>query len=103
MQTVNESSTITVPVAFYDKNGDPETPASITYRIDDVSSGAEIVSDTSMTPATSVDITVSANDNAILNANRRMEARRMTITAAYGASEQATEVVYWQVKNLVRV
>lgn len=103
MQTINENSTCFVPASFYDKNGSAEVPASISYRIDDVASGTEIKADTSVGAASSIEITVAATENAILDGDNKYEVKRLTLTATYGASERATEVVYWRVRNLEAV
>lgn len=103
MITVNEESSSYATFEFFDTAGDPEVPQSITYRIDDVASGAQIKDDTTVTPASSITITVTSSENAIINSGRKLELKRITLIASYGATEQAVEILTWQVKNLKKV
>lgn len=103
METVTERSTAYLTVSFYDKAGALAAPASLTYRIDDVESNVQVRGDTTLTPANSVEITLTPTDNAILNLVGGNEQRRVTVTAVYGASDQLTdEYIYW-VQNLRKV
>ena len=103
MQTVTEKSTAYLTVSFYDKAGALNVPNTITYRIDDVASGLQVRADTSIgTVASSVEITLTATDNAILNANNRSERRRVTVTASYGVADQVADEFYYEIVSLVK-
>lgn len=98
--TVNEGSTAYVTATFRDKAGQLAQPTSVSYRIDCVSNGQQIVDDTSATPGTSVEITLSAAHNAILDPKRARELRRVTVTGSYGADDAVVEQYDYWVRNL---
>ena len=103
MLIVNEKSTAYLTVTFKDKDGNEQAPTSATYRIDDVDSGTEIKTDTALSVAASVEITLTPDDNAILDSGQSYEKRRVTIKASYGASDGVNEEYLYRVKNLAKV
>lgn len=100
METVNERSTAYLQMTFKDKVGAAQTPTSISYRIDDKDTGAEIKPETSVSPASMVEIVLAPEDNRILNNVGRNEWRRVTVKAPYGASDQVTGEFVYRVINL---
>lgn len=98
--TVNEASTAYLAVAFYDKAGSLDTPASVSYRIDDVDSGDPVKGDTPIGAASSIEITLSPADNAMVDSTKRFEMRRVTVEATYGVSDKVQDEYLYKVKNL---
>ncbi len=103
MMQVNEGTTAYLSATFSDKTGTADTPSTITYRIDDVHSGTEIRNATTVTAASTVEITLSPVDNRILNTAQNYETRRVTVVASYGASDQVTAEYTYRVTPLVGV
>lgn len=100
MNQINEGTTGYLSVTFKNKSGTEEAPASASYRIDDVATGTQIRAATSLTPATTVEITLTPADNRILNTNLRAETRRVTVVAGYGVSDQVTSEYIYRVNSL---
>ncbi len=97
MERVNEGSYHTITVSFTDEDGSAVTPASGIYRVDDLSSGTEIVEDTPFVPeSSSYDIAIPGSSNLILNAVHDVETRTLTVNFVYGGGKAGTaEYRYW--------
>lgn len=100
MDEIAERSTGYLTVTPLDKDGDPEAPASLSYRIDDVDSGTEIRGDTSIAAASSVVIALKPDDSQILDPEKEYEWRQVTVTATYGADDAVNGPYFYRVKNL---
>jgi hypothetical protein len=100
MKEVNEKSTRDIGVTFRDKNGALTVPSAISYRLDDVDSGTSIRGPTSVTPASSIEITLTSADNAMVDATKRSEIHELTVTATFGASGQSVFSFDFKVRNL---
>jgi hypothetical protein len=104
MQEVNEKCTAIITAAFVDENGDDVTPDSGTYEIHDVATGTEILAATALPSlAASIDITVTAAQNALTNTNKRFEKHRMTVKYVYSTTKAGTAEFDWLIKNLSQV
>jgi hypothetical protein len=99
---VTEGTTAYLTVTFYDKNGVPSSPSSLSYRIDDVTGETPTVvrADTAIGAADSVEITLTPADNAILAAANAEERRLVTVTATYGADDALQADYEYRVRNL---
>lgn len=97
---VTERSTAWLTVSFYNRAGVLEIPATATYEIWDVASGTTIKASTSLTPASSIEITLSSDDNKILNQELFREARKVIVTAAYAGSEKLVQDYVYHVRNI---
>lgn len=66
--------------SFLDVNGNPYTPSSLSYRVDDLTNGVNVVSDTPVTPtgATAM-ITLSSNVNTMNAASAGTEERQVRL------------------------
>ena len=103
METVNEKTTAILAVTFKDENGNLVTPTTGSYRIDDYA-GTQITGDTAFTPSSSTyEITISANENRILDANNLVETRIATVSWTYSGSKQGTSEYIYQIKNLRKI
>lgn len=100
---VNEGTTAYLSATFKDKAGNTEMPATVVYRIDDISSVTEIRGVTTIAAANVVEITLSPVDNRILNSAQNYEARRVTVVASYGANDQVTAEYIYRVVSLAGV
>lgn len=90
---VYAGSTAYLTVTFRDKAGQPSAPSAVTYRIEDVDTGAEVRTDTSIAAGSSVEITLTPDDTAFTanEAGRKEAKRRVIVTGSYGADDQAKE------------
>lgn len=102
MDIVNEGTTGYLTVSFYDKAGSLAAPSSITYRIDCLTTQTVVVDDTSVSAASSVEIQLTAANNAILGGRPR-ERRRVTVTGSYSGSQAVTHQYDYEVRNLSAV
>lgn len=96
MDYVNENTTSWISVQFFDRAGTtPTAPASLQYRIDCSTTGNSILPLTSLSPAASVDVPITASQNAMQNPANAMEVRRVTFVAQNVDGSTATfEYVY---------
>ena len=100
MPIVNEKTTSYITISFRDKNGQLALPAAITYRLDCLSNGTVVLTDTVVAPATIIEVTMTPNQNAIINNTNSKENKRLTVTASYGASDSITSQYDYEVLNL---
>lgn len=103
MEQVNERSTAYLAVTFKDKAGAAQQPTTASYRIDDVATGAQIRGDTALTPGTSVEITLTPADNAILSPRLAVEEHVVTVTGTYGENDAVRAQYVYAVLNLQAV
>ena len=97
---VNEKTSAYLTVAFLDKAGVAAIPASVTYRIDCLTTGTAILADTSLTPASSIEIAITPAQNAILSDGNASETKRITVKASYGVSDGVNAQYDYTVTNL---
>lgn len=97
---VTERSTAWLTVSFYSRAGVLEVPTSATYEIWDVASGAVVKASASLTPGSSIEITLSSDDNRILNQELFREARKVVVVAAYAGSEKLVQDYVYHVRNI---
>lgn len=96
----NEGSSLHLVVRFFGYVGLPDVPTSVIYRIDCLTTGEEVLTDTPLTPVAAVmEVEITPEENRILGANS-LEHRRVTFVAAYGFGEAKTEQFDYQIRNL---
>jgi len=86
---VKERSLKVINIAFVDEDGNPVTPTSASYRIDDVGSDVEVRGNTAISivaPATDVDVPLTASDTSILDETRAYETKRLTYSWTYNTA-----------------
>lgn len=103
MKLINEGSTGYLTVSFKDKAGVAAAPSTLTYSLHCLTTGIVLRNNVSLTPGTSVEITLSTVDNAIQTASNRRETKRVTIKAGYGASDAVNAQYDYEVANLSQV
>lgn len=85
MWTVNQNDSFQIPVAFKDESGVAVVPTSISYQVIDVETGTTVRGATAVTPsASSITLTLTYDDTALVNTGRRSEERVVRVTAVYG-------------------
>lgn len=103
MEVINEGTTHYLTVEFRDKANVLAAPTGIFYRIDDVLSGDAVLADTAIGAASSVEITITPTQNAIINPFNPTEVKRVTVKATYAGSEAINDEFEYAVFNLRRV
>ena len=96
----NELSQVTVTVEPFDTDGVAYTPTSARYRVDDCRSGDELVGWTTLTPSTSMTITIPGSANAIIDDYRQTEVKTVTVQLDKDLATQHMGEYTYQVKNL---
>lgn len=82
---VNEGNSGVIQASLLDKNGAPALPLTLSYRIDCLSNGVQVLGWTAVTPSASPEIPLTSQDTAIINRLNAKERKRITIFATYGA------------------
>ncbi len=101
MKPINARSTAWLPITLLDRAGAPAVPSQLNYRIDCVSTGQAVRALTALPPAAELEITLSPNDNRIIEPTSSEETRRVTVVASYGsAGDQVTGQIDYVVSNL---
>lgn len=109
MEKVNEWKKLRVTVEFLDEDGVATVPMAVRYRVDDVTTEGSIRAWTSVTPASSVTISLVKTDNTIINTSLPRETHQMTVQAAMDTSDfsTATDLITgkfdYEVENLTFV
>jgi hypothetical protein len=101
--TITEGSTAYLSVSLKDKAGALAAPASLSYSLTCMTTGAVLRQDVPLAPASQVEITLTPADNAIQSQANLYEIRRVTVKAGYGAADALNEEYEYQVKNLTGV
>jgi hypothetical protein len=78
---IPEGAPRTLTVSFFDDAGQPAAPASVSYRVDCLTSKSVVVNDTQVLPSAVVSIALSGVATAMVNAANSREKRRVTVTA----------------------
>lgn len=98
---VKEDSAFTATAYFRTRStGVAATPTNVKYRIDCLTTGAEIADWTSVSAASSVSISITATHNAIQNDSNQREVKQLTVALDHGLSTQHTETATWIVENV---
>jgi hypothetical protein len=99
MKTVKERTKFTVTVKL--RSGTtPTAPDTLAYRVDCRTTKKEILDWTSVTPGTSVSVTVLPAWNQILDATNLIEQKAITFSANRGTDDEVNDTYIWEVKNL---
>lgn len=100
LDRVNEGSFYELEATFRNSDWVATLPSSLRYRIDCETTNTVIRDWTSLTPALTVTITVTAGENRIIGNGNTTERRALTIQADHGTDEQYTTAHKWVVVNL---
>lgn len=105
MIIINEKSTLVIRLGFKDGSALEVVPTTGRYRIDDVTSDAQILDWTDFTPAAAThDLTITSAQNAIVNSALESEKKLVTVDVTYGTdSKRITGDYTYGVKNLAKI
>jgi hypothetical protein len=103
MLLISESSRQKFRISFLDEAYQLFVPGSIRYRLDDQSDTSQLTTVLdwqSVTPDSTVEITIPASANDILNDQNAYETRVLTVQSDYGTDNQLSEDLTYRVRNL---
>jgi len=103
MDSVNEKTTSYLTVAFKDKDGNAQSPDSVTYSVFCETTNTEIRPATSITSSTTIEIELDTTDNTIQDDTNKTEVRLVTIIAVYDSTRQITREFRYELVNLREV
>jgi hypothetical protein len=104
IDTVNEKTTFTLQISFYDANGTLTIPTSFKYKLIDVVSGTILTDTTTISPGTATyDLIILSDNNRMLDTTKSFERRRLTVQWYSYATLIGTDQYIYQVKNLNEV
>lgn len=88
MNQVIAGTTSYLTANFFDEDGNPSAPSSVSYKVDNLDTGAVIRASTSATPSSSVEITLTADvDNVAPTSPNAYDTRRVTVTGVYPSAQ----------------
>lgn len=100
----NEQTAAWIPFTCRDKDRVIETPSSLAYQVDCLTTGVAIRASTAITPAVSSgEIALTPADTALQSQDNTEELRLITMTADAGSDTQHIETFRYLVKNLKAV
>lgn len=98
--TVNEKSTCTVRVRFYDEDGRPVVPDTVQYRLRDLTSCRVITDWSNLTPDTEIDIVVPASSNIIHCRGDRQQENALSVQANFDSDAEFSDEIRYVIQNL---
>lgn len=99
--TYPEQSAIVVEAEFFDTGGSPWTPATVAYRVDDVSSGLNLVPLKQVDAAASVTVIITAGQNDMVSNSRPWEMHRVTFKFTDTAGESYFKDCEFYIKRIL--
>ena len=97
--TYNERSAFTTTAYYRNASDAADTPTTIHYRVDDLTTNTVITNWTSATPGVSVDITITPTENRMISNRNKWERRQITVSADKGLSTETRDIVQYKVLN----
>lgn len=95
---VQEGSSFTA-TAYFRENGTATAPTTAKYRIDDLTNDTVVTDWTPLTPAASIEITITATENGI-SSDCRFEKKQLTVASDPDTSTQKRNIAVWKVNNI---
>lgn len=96
----NEGNSFSVTFSVYNESGSSYTPSTARYKVECLTNRRSIRSYTTLTAATSMQISITPDDNVILNDLNRTERRQITVQTDHGTDSQKVFVAEWDVRAL---
>lgn len=100
MAIINEKSTARLTISPLDEDGKPFTPDTARYKLNDKTTGTEIIGWTVISPTSqTMTIQIPAGSNAIIDGSLELEPKVLTVETDYGTDDAHNEDVEYQVRN----
>ena len=100
---VQEGSAFAAIAYFRDTAGAAGASATAKYRVDCLTTGKELTDWTTLTPAVSISIALTATHNAIQSQGNRFERKQLIVASDPDAADQTRDQATWKVENLHNV
>jgi hypothetical protein len=98
---VKEGSAFTATAYFRTRStAAATTPTTIHYRLDCLTTGAELADWTSVSAATSASLSITGTHNSIQSNGNDSEVKQLTVVTDKDLATQYREAVTWAVENL---
>lgn len=101
-KSVPEGSETSFTVRFY-TSGTLTAPTTIRYRVDDVYSEDNVVAWTTATATTTATISIPASSNVMIDEDRRVERKVLTVEADNGTSTARNGSTYYDLVNIIGI
>ena len=88
-----------VATAYFREGEASEVPTTASYRIDCITTGKELQDWTTLTPAASIAIAVTATHNALQNQSNKIEKKQITVARNPDLATQVRRTKTWKVVN----
>ena len=90
-------------IAYFRLNGTATASTTAKYRVDCLTTGKELTDWTTLTPAVSITIPLTATHNAIQWQTNRFERKQLIVASDPDATDQTRDKVTWKVENIQNV
>lgn len=98
-RVIAEKSATILTLNFVDGQGVASAPDAVTYQVDCMTTGTALRAPQALIPAASIDVTLTAADNTLVNQSNVRELRRVTVQATYASGEAVNTQVDYLVRN----
>jgi len=89
--------------AYFRSAGSASASTTAKYRVDCLTTGKQLTDWTSLTPAVSISIALTATHNAIQWQSNRFERKQLIVASDPGETDQTRDKVTWKVENIENV
>ena len=96
---VKEGSSFTA-TAYFRSAGAASAPTAAKYRVDCLTTGKTLTDWTTLTPAVSNSITLTATHNAIQDQSNMFEKKQLTVASDPDTSTQTRDTMVYKVENI---
>ena len=104
LDTTDEGTSAFITVTFYDKEGNPEDPAAVTYEVHDEDTDTELVAAAALSPVSGVvEIDLSGDAVAMHDDTKQKETHVVTIKATHAGGQGLNAEFRFRVHNIVQV
>jgi hypothetical protein len=90
-------------IAYFRLAGTASASTTAKYRVDCLTTGKELTDWTTLTPAVSISIALTATHNAIQRQTNTWERKQLIVASDPDAADQTRDKVTWKVTNLQNV
>jgi hypothetical protein len=98
--SVPEGSSVSFTVRLYE-GATLTAPTTLFYRVDDVTSGDNVLDWTTATATTTATISIAASLNVMVDEDRRVERKVLTVEANQGTATARNGSAYYDVVNVI--
>lgn len=100
MERIPEGTTNYITLEFFDKDGAPVVPSTVTWEAWDKKSKTQISAPASLTPAAVIELTIPTTVNAMVDEDNETEIRQIVIKTTYSGSQGANKTIEYLVENV---